>query len=90
LFTIKSKFFVQGLYQDQHYVYLTHNQKGIDAIIRIEKNDFYVNKSFKESNLTLFNAPGSMVEDIVVYNNHLITSDEETNMIYISTDSLSQ
>lgn len=81
---IDAKYYIQGLYEKGNLVYTSSNKYNVDPIYIINKTDMIKNRSINIPSTVAINSPGKMVEDIVVYNGYIITSDEETNKIYIS------
>jgi hypothetical protein len=88
LFEIESKYFIQGLYKNNGYIYISSNKQDIDPIFRIHEKTLFNSKTLENKDTLVYNGPGRMVEDIVVYDNHIITSDEENNKIYISNEKI--
>jgi len=82
--SIESKFFIQGLYKDEKYTYISSNMYGNDAIFIIDSLKLYEAKKIDKNNSLAINGPGMMIEDITIFDDYIITSDEETNAIYIS------
>jgi len=88
IFEIESKFFIQGLYNDNGNIYITSNTNQADPIFITPKSTLFETKTLTNKKTLSFEGPGNMIEDIVLYNNHIITSDEERNMIYISKEKI--
>ena len=85
-FTITNHRFVQGLYVKYNMLLISTNNWGIDTITLVDIPKMMKTKDVGESTIKSINAPFKMVEDITVYGNRIITSDEETNFIYESED----
>ena len=94
IFEIKSKYFIQGLYKNNNNIYITSNTSDIDPIFVTSSSILFETKTLDNYSTLIYNGPGKMIEDIVIYNDYIITSDEETNKIYITkkqvTDTLNE
>ena len=88
LLEIDAKHYIQGLYEKDDLVYVSSNKYGTDPIFIINKKEMLENTSINIPSTVAINSPGRMVEDIVVFNDYIVTSDEETNTIYISKSSI--
>jgi len=88
IFEIESKYYIQGLYADNNHIYITSNSYGVDPIFITKKSVLFNTKNLHNKSTISFNGPGKMIEDIVLYDDYIITSDEETNKIYISTEKI--
>lgn len=86
---IKSKYFIQGLYENKNRVYISSNKYNIDPIFIVNKADMLKYKTINLPSTKIINGPGRMIEDLTVYHNRIITSDEETNKLYISKNVIS-
>lgn len=87
---INAKYYIQGLHEKDGRVYVSSNKYGIDPIFIINKEEMLKNKSINLPSTVIVNSPGKMVEDLVIYNNYIVTSDEETNKIYISQKTIQE
>lgn len=85
-FEIKSHRFIQGLYKKYNMLLIATNNFGIDTISIVDIPKMIQTKSTKSATLKTINAPFKMVEDLTIYGNKIVTSDEESNYIYISQD----
>lgn len=90
LFKIQSKYFIQGLYKKDKYIYITSNTSGIDPIFIINEKSLLSQKNLDNSTPLIIGGPGRMIEDIAVFDDYLVTSDEETNKIYISQEKIKE
>lgn len=90
LISIDSKYFIQGLYKYDNKFLISSNKYGIDPIFISNYTKMIKDKSITKSNTIAINGPGRMIEDIVIYNGHIITSDEESYKIYISKNKISE
>lgn len=87
---ISAKYYIQGLYEKGDTVYISSNKYGIDPIFIINKKEMLKNKNIDLPSTVIINSPGKMVEDLVIYNDYIFTSDEETNKIYISEKTIQE
>jgi len=87
---ISAKYYIQGLYEKDGRVYVSSNKYGIDPIFIINKKEMLKNKNIDLPSTVIINSPGKMVEDLVIYNDYIFTSDEETNKIYISEKTIQE
>lgn len=78
--------FVQGLYSLYDMLLISTNNWGVDTITMVDIKKMLKTGNVADSTMSTINAPFKMVEDIAVYGNKIITSDEENNYIYISED----
>lgn len=85
-FEIESHRFIQGLYAKYEMLLMATNNFGIDTISIIDITKMIQTKSTSDATLKTINAPFKMVEDITIYGNTILTSDEESNFIYESQD----
>ena len=88
IFNISAKYYIQGLYKKDNLLLTTSNKYGIDPIFISNYKKTLESKNIINSDTVTLNGPGRMIEDITIYNNYLITSDEETYKIYISKNTL--
>jgi hypothetical protein len=88
LLEINAKHYIQGLYEKNDLLYVSSNKYGTDPIFIINKKEMIKKSSINIPSTVAINSPGKMVEDIVVFDDYIITSDEETNTIYISKSSI--
>lgn len=88
LLEVDAKHYIQGLYEKKGLVYVSSNKYGTDPIFIINKKEMFESSSINIPSTIAINSPGRMVEDIVVFNDYIITSDEESNTIYISKSSI--
>ena len=82
--SIKSKYFIQGLYRDGNTLFVSSNKSGKDVIFLTDFTRALTSGKLMNSSTRIIQGPRRMIEDIVMYHGHIITSDEETNAIYIS------
>ena len=87
---IDAKYYIQGLYQKGNTVLVSSNKYGIDPIFIINKKEMLENKSINIPSTLAITSPGKMVEDIVIFNDFIITSDEENNKLYISKNKIQE
>ena len=85
-FSIKNNSLVQGLFRKNNNLYISVNRYGIDLIYVVDIQKMMKEKGIQNAILKTINAPSKMVEDIVVYKDKIIISDEGTNYIYESYD----
>ncbi len=78
--------FVQGLFVKYNMLLISTNNWGIDTITIVDIPKMLKTKSVEDATLTTMNAPFKMVEDLTIYGNTILTSDEESNYIYESED----
>ena len=90
LLEVDAKRYIQGLYQKDDLVYVSSNKYGIDPIHIVNTNEMIKSKSIETTSTITITGPGKMIEDIVIFNNHIITSDEENNKLYISKDTIQE
>jgi len=90
LLEVDAKRYIQGLYQKDDLVYVSSNKYGIDPIHIVNTNEMIKSKSIETTSTMTITGPGKMIEDIVIFNNHIITSDEENNKLYISKDRIQE
>ena len=76
--------FVQGLYAKDNKLYIASNNFGIDTIRVVDIAKMLEFNDVADATITTMNTPYKMSEDLVVYQNKIITSDEETFFIYES------
>ena len=89
LFAIDAKYFIQGLYAKDNKLLVSSNKKGTDLICITNLNIAIKDKTINNKSSIYIKGPRRMIEDIVLYKNYIITSDEKTNKIYISNHKLS-
>jgi len=85
-FEITNHRFVQGLYAKYNMLLIATNNFGIDTITIVDIPKMLKYKNVKDATIKTINAPYKMVEDLAIYGNKIITSDEESNFIYESQD----
>jgi hypothetical protein len=85
-FTIKNNRFVQGLYTKYNMLLIATNNFGIDTITIVDIPKMMKSRDVSHATMKTINAPYKMVEDIAIYQNTILTSDEESFMIYQSQD----
>ena len=85
-FTIDAHRFIQGLYTKYNMLLMATNNFGVDTITIADIPKMLATKSVSKAEVKSINAPFKMVEDIAILGNSIITSDEESNYIYISED----
>lgn len=85
-FEITNHRFVQGLYAKYNMLLIATNNFGIDTITIVDIKKMLQHKNVSDATMKTINAPFKMVEDIAIYGNTIITSDEESNFIYQSED----
>ena len=90
LIEIDAKHYIQGLYEKDNLIYVSSNKYGIDPIFIINKENMIKNSSINIPSTIAITGPGKMIEDIVIFNDYIITSDEETNEIYISKNTVQE
>lgn len=90
IFSISAKYYIQGLYKKDNLLLTTSNKYGIDPIFISDYKKTLQTKKIINNDTLVINGPGRMIEDIALYNNYLVTSDEETYKIYISKNTLNQ
>ena len=84
IFSLKSEYFIQGLYSVSETLFIAVNKFGQDLIYEISIKTYLSTGLIKDSIINIYNAPTDMVEDILIYKNLFITSGEDTNKIYVS------
>jgi len=85
-FEITNHRFVQGLYAKDNKLLISTNNWGIDTITVVDIKKMLQYGNVEDATITTINAPYKMVEDIAIYGDKIITSDEESNFIYESED----
>jgi hypothetical protein len=85
-FEITNNRFVQGLYVRYNMLLISTNNWGVDTITIVDIPKMMQTKDVGKSTIKSINAPFKMVEDITIYGNRILTSDEESNYIYESED----
>lgn len=86
LASIKSKYFIQGLYRDRNTLLVSSNKSGKDVIFLTDFTRALTSGKLMNRSTIALEGPGRMIEDIVLYDDHILTSDEETNTIFISKE----
>jgi len=85
-FKIPNHRFVQGLYAKFDMLLIATNNWGTDTITIVDIPTMLRTNSVSDAILKTINAPFKMVEDLTIYGNKILTSDEESNFIYESQD----
>jgi len=86
VFEITNNRFVQGLYTKYNMLLISTNNFGVDTITIVDIPKMMKYKDVSHATIKTINAPYKMVEDIVIYKNTILTSDEESFKIYQSED----
>ncbi len=86
IISIDSKYFIQGLYKQNNKFLISSNKYAEDPIFICKYNSLLKEKTMNKKNILTINGPGRMIEDVVIYDGYIITSDEETYKIYITKE----
>jgi len=83
IFSFKNKWFSQGLAWSGEHLYEATNFLGRDVVYQLDLCTLFRSGSFNKSVVKKFNAPYTMVEDLVITENGtMYTSDEKSFSIY--------
>ena len=88
IISIDSKYFIQGLYKQNNKFLISSNKYGKDPIFVCKYNALLEERSINTNNILIINGPGKMIEDLVLYNGYIITSDEDSYKIYITKEKI--
>lgn len=84
LYTFKSSHFTQGLgvEQSNKFLYQSVNRKGNDYIYKLSIDKLFETQDTNKAIIEVYDTPVDMIEDIVIKDNTIYSSQEETNKIY--------